>query len=669
MKNRYLNAILAFLLVSTSYPVIAQNKLVFDKYHNYQEVQADLKKLAATKPEKTKLLTIAQSPGGKNVTILQIGSGKQEVPAIVVGANFEGITPISTEGALYLANMILNNQAGKEVTWYIMPLPNPDASETFFSKIKVENSYNSLAVNNDVDEASDEDGFDDLNGDGFITQMRVKDPTGSYIISSKDERIMEKANIKKGERGAYKIYSEGLDNDNDGEYNEDPKGGINVGISFPHLFDTYNKESGLWSGYSPEVYGIMKFIYSHPEISMVFTLGTSDFCRSEPKDGRKGEANMNAIKVPRRYANMLGADTEKTYTMDEVIAMVKTIVPPGMEVTPSMIAGMLGLGAAVNPLKDDLLFYKKYAEEYKGFLKENNFTIERLDAGKAKDGSFELWAYYHLGVPSFSMNLFTVQKVQKEKADGANRLTLDSLKTMSNADFIALDDEVLTTFLKENSVPERMTASGVKKMVEEGKTEPSKIAEMIEKMPKPKKEGDLGEKDKALLAYIDDQNNGDGFVNWTTYNHPTLGEVEIGGYVPFLSSTPQATEIENLCKAQIPWLIKLSEKLPQITLMESKIKNLGAGIYELEVFVENSGELPYPISMGQRNREPAPVVIILEGNVEFLQGKSRTPLGSIGGNQVKKLRWLIKTEKPVKVTATIESKGKGNDVKLIEIGG
>ncbi len=61
MKNRYLNAILAFLLVSTSYPVIAQNKLVFDKYHNYQEVQADLKKLAATKPEKTKLLTIAQS--------------------------------------------------------------------------------------------------------------------------------------------------------------------------------------------------------------------------------------------------------------------------------------------------------------------------------------------------------------------------------------------------------------------------------------------------------------------------------------------------------------------------------------------------------------------------------------------------------------------------------
>ena len=669
MKKSQLNAVLLFLLISISFSALAQNNLVFDKYHKYEEVQAVLKNLAASKPEKTKLLTIAQSPGGKDVNVLQIGNGTANTPAIVVGANFEGITPLSTEGALYLANIILNNEAGKEVTWYILPLTNPDASESFFLKIKSENSYNTMVVNNDVDEATDEDGFDDLNGDGFITKMRVKDHTGSYIISSKDERIMEKADTKKGERGAYKIYSEGFDNDNDGEYNEDPEGGINIGISFPHLFDTYNKESGLWPGYSPEVYGIMKFIYSHPEISMVFTLGTSDFCRSEPKDGRKGETNMNAIKVPGRYANMLGADTEKTYTMDEVIAMAKTIVPPGMEVTPSMIAGMLGLGAAVNPLKEDLVFYKKYAQEYKEFLKGNIVTTERLDAEKAKDGSFELWAYYHLGVPSFSMNLFTVPKPQKDKTDDVSGLTLDSLKNMSNKDFLSIDDEKLSEFLKDHGLPERMSASNVKKMVEEGKGDPAKIAEMITKMPKPEKDGDLSEKDKALLAYIDNQNNGDGFVNWTTYNHPTLGEVEIGGYKPYLTTTPSADEIETLCKAQVPWLIKLSEKIPQISFIDYKVENLGAGIYELEVFVENSGELPYPIAMGQRNREPAPVVIKLEGDIEFLQGKSRTPLGSIGGNQVKKLKWLIKADKSTKIRAIIESKGLGNDVKQIEIGG
>ena len=163
---------------------------------------------------------------------------------------------------------------------------------------------------------------------------------------------MERADAKKGERGIYKIYSEGLDNDSDGYYNEDGEGGINIGISFPHLFPYEKKEAGQYSGQSPETYGILKFIYDRPNIAMVYTLGSSNFCLIPPKGGRKGGANLQSIKIPARYARMLGVDASKTYTMDEVIEMMKERVPAGMEVTPSMVAGFLNYPGIDLPLDE-----------------------------------------------------------------------------------------------------------------------------------------------------------------------------------------------------------------------------------------------------------------------------------------------------------------------------
>ena len=65
-----------------------------------------------------------------------------------------------------------------------------------------------------------------MNNDGLITMIRVEDVTGDYIKLKEDERIMSKANAKEGELGTYKVFSEGIDNDKDGNYNEDGEGGV-----------------------------------------------------------------------------------------------------------------------------------------------------------------------------------------------------------------------------------------------------------------------------------------------------------------------------------------------------------------------------------------------------------------------------------------------------------
>ena len=647
--------------------LMAQPVSSFDKYHSPDEVQQMLKKFGSS--GNTKLHQIATSPGGKPVSVLEIGANLTDVPAVFVGANFEGNVPLATEGALYLAKMLQDSAAyTKNMKWYILAQPSPDASADYFAAVKTGKTTNLMVINNDGDENIDEDGVEDLNGDGLITQMRVKDLEGKYVISKNDPRIMDKADVKKGERGEYKIYSEGIDNDGDGEYNEDGIGGVNLGIAFPHLFPYENKEAGLYAGNTPEVYGIMRFIFDRPEIAMVYTLGTTNFCLVPPKGGRKGGADMDRIKIPARYGRYFNIDVSKTYSMDEVIELFKAQMPAGMDVTPSMIAGFLGLGAAVNPMDEDLVFYKEYSEDYKKYLEAQNFNTETLDPEAAKDGSFELWAYYHLGVPSFSMSLFNVPKVKKEKKENGDAVSMDEVEKLSADEFVALGEEKITAFLKANNAPDRFTAEGVIKMMEGGRFSPKQMVEMMKKMPKPEKEGELSEKDKALLAYSEEAFDGAGYVAWQKVNHPTLGEVEVGGYAPYLETTPKAALIDSLAKVQLPWLLQLSGKLPKIEITDQKVTDLGGGVYKLEIFVANNGELPYPIAMGQRNGQPAPVVLILEGDIELLEGKMRTPIGSIGGNQVKKFSWLVKTGKK-ELNAKIESAVFTDVVKQIKIGG
>lgn len=668
-KNR-LRILAGCLLLGTVELLNAQNPVSFDKYHNNSEVQQILQKFQQSNPDKVQIHTIATSPGGKAVSVLEIGKNSGEVSAIFVGANFEGNVPLATEGALRLAKMLLDSaKYTTKQKWYILPSPNPDAAEAYFSGAKYERSVNDFALNNDMDEAINEDGLEDLNGDGLITQMRVKDLTGSYIVSKTDPRIMVRADAKKNERGEYKIYTEGTDNDGDGEYNEDGTGGINIGISFPHLFPKSKNEAGLWPGQSPETYGIMKFIFDRPNIAMVQTLGTSNFCLYPPKAGRKGDANLESIKIPERLATRYGVDPNQTFTMNEVIELMKSRVPAGVEVTPALIMSSLGLGAAVNPLDDDLKFYTKLSEDYKKYLKSKKFNIETLEAAADKDGSFELWAYYQLGVPSFSMNLFSAPKVKEEKKGDQSAVSIEAVEKMSADEFIALGEEKITSFLKSNNAPERFSANTITEMMKSGRVTPTQMVEMMKKSAKPEKSDELSEREKSLLAYSDKILDGKGFVNWQKFKHPTLGEVEIGGFASYLETTPKAEKIDSLLMVQLPWLLQLSKKLPEISVADQKVTDLGAGVYRLELFVENKGYLSYPISIGERNKQPAPLVLVIDGEVEFLEGLKRTPVGTIGGNQVKKLEWIIKTDKKPSLSIKLESAVFGPIVKQIKIGG
>ncbi|MGD0782284.1 MAG: M14 family zinc carboxypeptidase, partial [Candidatus Aminicenantales bacterium] len=75
----------------------------------------------------------------------------------------------------------------------------------------------------DHDGLIDEDGPDDLDGDGNICMMRKKDPFGAYKTDPEDPRLM--VPVKPGEKGEWTLLGEeGIDNDGDGKINEDGPG-------------------------------------------------------------------------------------------------------------------------------------------------------------------------------------------------------------------------------------------------------------------------------------------------------------------------------------------------------------------------------------------------------------------------------------------------------------
>lgn len=538
---------------------------------------------------------IASSPGKRPVQVIRIGnkpgSAMESNPSIFVGANLEGNRPLTTEGAIFLAETILSDPANFDsLNWYILPLGNPDAAARFFQSPLFGDSRNDLPTNDDGDDQTDEDGVNDLNGDGWITKMRVKHPAGEWIVSEEDPRLMQKADPKKGERGIYKLYSEGTDDDNDGKYNEDGPGGTNVGINFPQLFKHFTESGGSFPGSAPESYAIMKFVFEHPDIAMIVSFGSTNWCYTPPKGGRKGEADLNKIRLSERQARQFNLDHTKIYSIKELVEIIKA-ENPEMNVDESMIAGYLGLGAALNPQEGDLLFYEKYAKAYKTFLKEQGVEKERIEPAQALDGSFELWGYFQVGVPVFSMDLWGVEK-------------------------------------------------------------------------------DSTESDNALLAYADSKPENKGFVDWEAFDHPTLGALEIGGFVPYLASTPPYEWADSLLQLQIPWILKLAKELPDLHIYEINTTSKGNGVYQLDIWIENRAFIPFPTDMGSRNRQPAPAVLSIEGEqMEFISGYKRTPIGRVAGKSRVKTSLLIQMKKPGNITLKLSSKTAGHDLKTIKIGG
>jgi len=351
------------------------------------------------------------------------------------------------------------------------------------------------------------------------------------------------------------------------------------------------------------------------------------------------------------------------------MALIRPMVPPGIEVTEAMVASFLGLGAVVNPLEEDLKVYRELSERYKEFLKAAKLDAKRIEPPQPKDSSFELWSYYHLGVHTFSMDFWTLPEVKEEEKKSTG-ISAETLEAMSPEAFLELGEAKIADFLKEVGAPPGIRAAMLIEGVKSGKMTPKQMAGMLRKMPKPGDTSGSDPKHKALLAFSDKELQGKGFLPWTAFKLPALGEVEIGGPAPFADTTPPTAMIRPLLEGQVPWVFRLAEKLPRARILKTDAAARGGGVHELTVWVENSGALPFPTAMGRRNRQVPPLVVSLGGSgYKILSGKKRNPIEAIDAGKSVKVVWLLQAEKAASVDIRVESANAWSASAQVQLGG
>ncbi len=262
--------------------------LQFNRYYDWNEMEQALRTLEKAYPKFLKLRTIGKSYQGREMWYMTINNpetgDEMDKCAMYIDSNIHGNEVQGGEVCLYtiwylMENYLYNEYVKKlvdERVFYIFPSVNPDGRDLWLhlggSARSGQHPYD-----NDSDGLYDEDPPEDLDGDGEVGTMfvKVKSGEGTHRLSDKGDRLVTiKKNIegKPDEVGDYKfIASEGIDNDEDGRYNEDSGGGYDPNRDFGSNWQPKNIQRG--SGDYPftwiESQHSRDFLYAHPNIAGV----------------------------------------------------------------------------------------------------------------------------------------------------------------------------------------------------------------------------------------------------------------------------------------------------------------------------------------------------------------------------------------------------------------
>ncbi|MDR1919748.1 MAG: hypothetical protein LBQ65_08905 [Tannerellaceae bacterium] len=470
----------------------ATERLTFDKFHSADVIYTYMIRFAEAYPDLVELYEIAKSYEGRPILQMTVTNKKTGKATDKPGAFFEGnrhsgeVT--SAESVLWLMQHLLS-EYGKDASItrildknviYLRPINNPDGHNMYIHTAQ-SNRSTVRPYDQDGDGLLDEDSPLDLNGDGNIVRMRYKDPKGEYIIDPRDPSGRLMKYVGEG-KGAYKVSTEGIDQDGDGRIGEDGIGGLDLHRNYPENWRPMKEATGRgWTqggaGEYPlsevETRAVVSFLLDNPQIYIVNSMDTRVPMHLRPPSTSKSEDRM--------YPEDL-----KWYQHFDAL---------GKSITG----------------------YERAGDVYNDY---SNGALNPL-FGHGPD-----FGYFYYGSIWYGDELW----------DNAR--------------------------------------------------------------PKEDLNGD-GEKDELdQLLWDERENDGLGFIAWTAFNHPTLGEVEIGGWDPkFFNQNAPSKHLEPWIKNEALFNIAMVKHLPDLEWADVEVKKLktykaDSADYRVRISYRNTGKLP-----------------------------------------------------------------------------
>jgi len=623
------------------------------KYHTHAELSAALKTLATAYPSLATLVSIGKSAEGRDIWAIEIantsGTPVDQRPGLLIAANFEGDHVVGSELAVYLADYLLTSYATDAAVkqrldnhvFYIVPRVNPDGAELMFAPVKTGRRTNGTKFDADNDGRIDEDGPEDLNKDGFITVMRVKDPKGPYMMHPDDARLMKRADPAKGETGGYAIYWEGTDKDGDGFIAEDGPGGTDINRNFMHQYPYYQTDSGRYMVSESETRAMLDYVLKHRNIAAMLTFGESDNLIS----ARAGAANpINLLDFAERSvvnARRVGIFADVSGGFGRGGRGGGGGGGRGEQPAAAATAGRGGGGGAIAATTvnaGDAEYINAIVAKYRELTGLRNAGYTRAPAG-----AFYEYGYFQYGIPSFSTPGWGLPGAGRPAGAGAPG---------GDAGRGGAAPAGMTAGAAAGAGRGRGGAGGG--MMAGGGGSEADFAEGI---------------DPRLLQWMDGEKI-DGFVKWMPFKHPTLGDVEIGGFKPYTTTNPPVAKIADLGASHAKFVLYLTSIFAKVKIAKVEATALGGGIYRIKADVENTGYLPTTMAQGVVARSVKPIMVQLGVPPDsIITGNEKTnSINTLAGTGTRQsFEWVIKGKPAQAITLKVVSQKSGTDTTTITL--
>jgi len=583
-----------------------------ERYLDHAELSRELQGLASRHSSLVTLDELTRSDQGREIWRLTLAApGDRDPdsrPALLVVANLEGNHLVGSSAAVHLAEHLASGYGEVDEitsllerrTVYILPRMNPDGAEFVWSMPDYEIPYKPHPS------APQQGGMNirelgrDLGGNGRVQLMRVPDPEGTLIPDPDEPRLAREANRARAERGLFSLHVEGIDPADADAYVAMGSDGVNLNRNFPHEYLYFQPHVGPHQVSEVETRALADFLFDQVNIAAVVTFSPYDNLRSAPPAQR---------------------------TPPEGVA-------PGPPSVPTNILG------------EDRPYYEYVADR---FTEITGLTGEG-EEGEA--GSFPQYAYYQVGLPSWTTPVWTLPgqgasggaapgapaggssndpagtwaiqtSVEGQPLDATLTLTREGQELSGVLDSPAGSVQLTGTgqagrFQLTGDVPQMGTISASGTISGNEVSGSLGLGPMGSAAFTGTRAGSAGgaspapsrntgaTRDHRWLAYFDELGI-DGFTDWTAAQHPELGEVEVGGFLPNARVNPPAEMLGDLVRSHAEFALWLGHQLPELEIQEVTVESRGDHVYEVAATVVNDQYLPTHLQMGVRVRTNRPI--------------------------------------------------------------
>lgn len=163
---------------------------------------------------------------------------------------------------------------------------------------------------------------------------------------------------------------------------------------------------------------------------------------------------------------------------------------------------------------------------------------------------------------------------------------------------------------------------------------------------------------------------GDQYIDWTSFEHPQFGTVEMGGWKKTHGRVPPRFMNEELCHRNMAFSLYQADEMPMMMGGEATVEALGGNIFRVRVDFMNPKLTPTILAKAAENNVVRPDLLTVEGSgVEIISAgwvaSKFRPGATELIDQKDPRRILIRTGHPGRTTKTIEYLVRGGGDLLV----